>query len=131
MFKDTLARTATQLNAYCNSSDERKALDELYAPDCVSVEALAMPESEMGQVVEGLDAIRQKHDWWYDAHDVHSSSSEGPFMHGDDKFSLIFEMDVTNKEQGERMQMKEVGLYTVNESGQIIREEFFYPAMSA
>ena len=42
--------------------------------------------------------------------------------------ALIFDMDVTNKESGQRMQMREVGVYTVK-NGKILREEFFYPPM--
>ena len=49
-------------------------------------------------------------------------------MAGEDRFALIFDMDVTNRETGQRMQMREVGLYTVAD-GKIVREEFFYPPM--
>jgi predicted ester cyclase len=34
-------------------------------------------------------------------------------------------MDVTTKETGQRMQMKEVGLYTVK-NGKIVEEKFLY-----
>jgi ketosteroid isomerase-like protein len=37
----------------------------------------------------------------------------------------MFEMDVTPKAGGERMQMKEVALYTVKD-GKIAQEEFWY-----
>lgn len=126
MFPETLTDVATKLAEYCNSQQESKALDTLYDVSCVSVEALAMGEG--GREAVGLDAIRGKHDWWYGAHDVHSTTAEGPFMAGEDKFALIFDMDVTNKESGQRMQMREVGLYTVT-GGKIVREEFFYPPM--
>ena len=59
---------------------------------------------------------------------MHSVSAEGPFLFGDDQFSLVFDMDVTNKETGERMRAKEVGIYTVKD-GKIAREEFFYSPM--
>ena len=83
---------------------------------------------DAGREAQGLDAIKGKHDWWYGAHDVHQVSAEGPFLFGDDQFSLVFDMDVTNKESGERMQAKEVGVYTVKD-GKIVREEFFYSPM--
>jgi len=54
-------------------------------------------------------------------------SVEGPFVHGSDRFSVIFDLDVTTKETGERMQMREIGTYYVNETGKITREEFAYP----
>ena len=126
MFNEKLIATAKKLTEYCQTEQESKALDELYAQDCVSVEALDMG-GPLGQEAAGLDAIRGKHDWWFANNEVHSSSAEGPFLHGEDSFSLIFEMDVTDKTSGERVQMKEVGLYTVNAEGQIIREAFFYP----
>ena len=84
-----------------------------------------MPGQSSAEAV-GLDAIRGKHEWWYGAHDVHSSEAQGPYIHGDNRFSVIFNMDVTNKESGERSQMQEVGQYYVNEQGQIFREEFSY-----
>ena len=126
MFSEELTRVANSLAECCNSGREAEALDTLYASDCVSVEALAMGDG--GRETAGLDGIRGKHDWWYGAHEVHKVSAEGPFLFGDDQFSLVFDMDVTNKETGERIQMKEVGLYTVS-GGKISREEFFYPLM--
>lgn len=127
MFNEKLVTTAKQLAAYCQSGDEQKGLDELYAAECVSVEALDMPGGPMGREANGLEAIRGKHAWWEANNEVHSSTAEGPFLHGDDSFSLIFEMDVTDKNSGERVQMKEVGHYTVNADGKIIREAFYYP----
>ncbi|MCI4643756.1 MAG: nuclear transport factor 2 family protein [Hyphomonadaceae bacterium] len=126
MFPEQLVTIATKLVECCNSRQEAEALNTLYDEACVSVEAAAMGDG--GREAVGLDAIRGKHDWWFGAHEVHSASAEGPYLFGDDKFSLIFDMDVTNKESGQRMQMREVGLYTVKD-GKIIREEFFYPPM--
>ena len=127
MFNEKLVATAKQLTTYCQTGQEDKGMNELYAQDCVSVEALSMPDSPMPQEAKGLDAIRAKGEWWYANNEVHSSSAEGPFLHGDDTFSLIFDMDITEKASGQRMQMREVGLYTVNSDGKIIREAFFYP----
>ena len=126
MFPEELTSVAGKLAECCNSGSEAEALETLYAQDCVSVEALAMGDA--GREAQGLDAIKGKHDWWYGAHDVHQVSAEGPFLFGDDQFSLVFDMDVTNKESGERMQAKEVGVYTVKD-GKIVREEFFYSPM--
>jgi len=127
MFNEKLVATAKQLTAYCQTNEEEKGLNELYANDCVSVEALDMPGGPMGREAKGLEAIRAKHDWWFANNEVHSSTTEGPYLHGEDTFSIIFDMDVTDKNSGQRMQMKEVGLYTVNAEGQVMREAFFYP----
>lgn len=131
MFNEKLVKTAQTLTHYCQTGQEDKGMDELYAQDCVSIEALEMPDSPMGQVATGLDAIRKKGEWWAANNEVHSNTAEGPFLHGEDSFSLIFDMDVTDKASGHRMQMKEVGHYTVNADGQIIREAFYYPPFEA
>ena len=115
---------AETLVKYCQNGETHKGLNELYANNAVSVEAFPMPGADSAETA-GLDGIRGKHDWWYGAHEVHSSSAEGPYLHGPDRFGIIFEMDVTNKETKERIQMKELGLYTVKD-GKIVREEFFY-----
>lgn len=122
-FESHLVKTGTRLAEHCNAGTEADALDTLYAQDCVSVEALDGPNR---REAHGLDAIRGKHEWWHGAFEEHESSAQGPFFHGPDRFTLIFHMDVTEKESGQRMQMSEVGEYTVNASGHIVREEFFY-----
>lgn len=90
------------------------------SPDIVSIEAMEGPMAE----VRGTDAVKAKSDWWYGAHEVHSVETFGPFINGD-RFALRFYMDVTNRESGQRMQMEEIGLYTVKD-GKIVEERFFY-----
>lgn len=125
MFDSTLLKIANTLTTYCSEGKEAKGLNELYAVDAVSVEAADMGGT--GAEAKGLDAIRGKHEWWFGAHEVHGGEIEGPFLHGSDRFGLIFDIDATNKETGQRMQGRELGLYTVK-SGKIVREEFFYLA---
>ncbi len=88
--------------------------------DIVSREAMEGPMAE----VRGTEAVKAKSDWWYANHEIHSVESFGPFIHGD-QFAVRFAMDVTSKETGQRMQMDEVGLYTVQD-GKIVEERFFY-----
>ena len=81
----------------------------------------------MPREMKGIEAIRKKHQWWYENNEVHSSTASGPYPNGD-QFIVIFDMDITAKTgpmAGQRMQMKEAGLYTVAD-GKIIREQFFY-----
>lgn len=99
------------------------AVNELYAADVVSVEATAMPDGE--RVTEGIEGVRGKNQWWIENHEVHDASARGPFPHGEDRFCVFYTFDITNKPSGQRMQMEEVGLYTV-EDGKVVREEFFY-----
>lgn len=110
---------------HCQAKREVELQDNYYTADAVSVEAMAMPTG--GAEAAGRDAIKAKGEWWYGAHEVHDLNMEGPFVHGSDRFSVIFDIDVTQKESGERMQMREIGTYYVNEAGKITREEFAYP----
>lgn len=121
-----LMQIGSKLIEHCNKGEWKQIQQTMYAQDAVSAEAVAMPGQASNEAV-GLEAIIAKGDWWESAHEVHSSTAEGPFVHGDDKFSVIFDMDVTNKESGQRMQMREVGQYFVNAAGHITREEFSYP----
>lgn len=112
----------TKLVELVRAGKDREAQEILYAADAVSVEAGAMPG--MDRTAKGLAAIKGKGEWWYGNHQVHSLKVTGPFPH-DDRFVVVFEMDVTNKPSGQRMQMQEAGLYTVA-NGKIVKEEFFY-----
>ncbi len=119
----TLNEIADELVAGCREHRTIENMDRLYAPDAVSVEAADMGQ---GRESKGIAAIKGKSEWWLNAHDIHGENIEGPFPHGDDRFAVIFDMDITNKESGQRMQMREVGVYHVA-AGKIVREEFFYP----
>jgi ketosteroid isomerase-like protein len=118
-----LKEIADELVAGCRENRAKENLSKLYATDAVSVEAVDY--SGMGREVAGRDAISGKHDWWEGAHDVSEAVVSGPYLHGDDRFAVIFEVKGTVKESGESFDMKEVGLYHVA-NGKIVREEFFY-----
>ena len=106
-----------------NDEGGEACVDALYADDIVSIEGQGT--EEMPAQMEGIDAIRGKNEWWYANHEVHSSKAVGPFVgHRDDQFVVHYDIDVTPKE-GDRMQMTEVGLYTVRD-GKIAQEEFLY-----
>lgn len=113
---------ANKLAELCKQGKNMEALDTLFAQDVVSVEALAMPDAP--QEAKGLAALKGKNEGWLANHEIHSASVTGPWPHGD-RFVVGFQYDVTNKPSGKRMQMDEVGLYTVR-NGKIAREEFFY-----
>ena len=116
---------AKELVAGCRAGNAkvRENLDKLYAEDAVSVEAADM--GGMGRETHGRAGIHGKHDWWENAMEEHSTTVTGPFYHGDDQFSVMFEVDATDKESGNRMQMQEIGVYHVKD-GKITREEFHY-----
>ena len=121
----SIQQIGEQLVQHCQAGDATWCLDNLYAPDAVSVEAVANPETGSA-VTEGLDGIRGKHAWWDANFEVHSANVDGPYPHGDDRFGVIFELDATEKATGKRNAMKELAVYHVS-GGKIVREEFFYP----
>ena len=88
--------------------------------DIVSVEA----DSQGGESPEkrGIDQVREKTDWWVDKMQIHSFNVNGPFV-AHDRFVVQYDVDVTDKDSKKRMQMSEVGVYTVR-NGKIVREEF-------
>ncbi len=102
---------------------EWRFVTDYYADGIVSIEGSG--SDEMPARMEGMDAIRGKHDWWYANNTVHGVKAEGPFVGlRDDQFALRFEMDITPN-GGARMLMKEVALYTVA-GGKIAQEEYLY-----
>jgi hypothetical protein len=121
---DRLRRTAEALVAGCREGRERENLGKLYAEDAVSVEAFDMPSG--GREAHGLGAIRAKHDWWEGANEELESGAEGPFCHGEDRFTVIFSARIKDRQTGEVTDMRETGTYTVSPEGRIVREEFFW-----
>ena len=121
---DTLS-VGKKLVALCKEGKHMEAMDELYSPHIVSVEAGAPPGGS--PIAEGIAAVKGKGEWWVANHEVHKSDVQGPFPHGD-RFIVRFTMDVTAKSgpmAGKRFTMDEAALYTVKD-GKIVHEEFFY-----
>ena len=118
-----LKEIANELVAGCREDRAKENLEKLYASDAVSVEAVDY--SGMGREIQGRDAIRGKHEWWEGAHEVSGASVSDPFVHGEDRFAVIFEVQGKVKETGEAFDMCEVAVYHVAD-GKIVREEFFY-----
>ena len=111
-----------QLAALCRQGKNMEAIETLYSPEIVSVEACSMPGMEQTQT--GLEAIKAKNQWWFENHEVHGGEVKGPFQH-EDRFALLFHSEITPKQTGQRMSIEEIGVYTVKD-GKIVKEEFFY-----
>ncbi len=118
----TTQEVATTLVKLCSQGKFQEAMESLYSPDIVSMEAGAPP----GQSREskGIKAVMAKGEWWTANHDVHAASVEGPLVAGS-HFAVTFKLDVTFKPDGRRFTMEEVAVYKVAD-GKIIYEEFFY-----
>lgn len=124
VIRDTM-KVGQELVDLCRQGRASDAIDTLYAPDIVSIEAASSPA--MPARVQGLPAVRGKADWWEKNHDVHSADVEGPWPHGE-RFIVRFKFNVTSKTgpmAGQRMDLDETALYTVAD-GKIVQEEFFY-----
>ena len=94
----------------------------LFAGDIVSIES--MGDEEMPKEMKGIDAVRQKNQWWSENNQVHSASVDGPYL-ADGKFAVYYNFDVTFTPTGQRNKMEEVALYSVS-NGKVVREQFFY-----
>jgi hypothetical protein len=119
------AAIGKKLVELCQHGKNQEAVDTLYAPNIVSIEAMEMPG--MPARTEGLAAVKARKKAFYDNAVIHSSSAEGPWPLGD-RFIVNFSLDMTAKSgpmAGQRMQMKEAALFTVK-NGKITQEEFFY-----
>lgn len=104
------------------------------------VNAMAAPDTELwrnyfhpqfvsiegdGQAWTGRKAVDAKCREWMDAHTVHACRATGPFV-GATGFSVVYDMEVEAKDGSmPRMQMREVGVYTVK-NGKVVQEEFMY-----
>jgi limonene-1,2-epoxide hydrolase len=97
-----------------------KALGTLYDKDIVSVEARTIDDSS--PETRGTKGVREKIDWWTNQMEVHSFKASGPFV-AHDRFVVQYDIDITDKDSKNRMQLSEVGVYTVK-NGKIVREEF-------
>jgi len=122
---DTLT-VGKKLVELCKQGKAMEAMDTLYSPHIVSIEAAAGGPT-MPQRMEGIAAVKGKGEWWEKNHEVHKAEAEGPYPHGD-RFIVHFKYDITAKSgpmAGKRMVMDEAALYTVKD-GKITHEEFFY-----
>lgn len=121
---DTMT-VGNQLVDLCRQGKEREAIETLYAPEIVSIEAVESPA--MPQRVEGLADVLGKAEWWEQNNEVHSREVAGPYPHGD-RFIVKFKYDITAKGgpmAGQRMTLDETALYRVAD-GKVVHEEFFY-----
>jgi hypothetical protein len=109
----------------CRQGKAKQAIETLYDPKIVSVEAQGGPN--FSQRMEGIAAVKGKAEWWEANHEVHKAEANGPWPHGD-RFIVHFKYEVTAKSgpmAGKRFTMEEGALYTVK-NDKVVQEEFFY-----
>ncbi|MFX0545288.1 SnoaL-like domain-containing protein [Roseovarius sp. S1116L3] len=98
-------------------------VDEVYAENAESVEAVIPPDRDV-RIAKGRGAIKAKREDWSRTHEIHKIEADGPYVHPPNRFAVRFDAEVTQKETGKQMKLREIAVYTV-EDGKIAREEFY------
>lgn len=113
---------ARDLVALCRAGRNLDAIAQLYSTKIVSIEPAG--SETMPAEMAGIDAVRQKNEWWFANNEVHAVEVNGPFI-AEHQFAVQYDFDATSRQTGRRIRMSEMALYTVQD-GKIVREQFFY-----
>lgn len=116
------AELATLFVKMCNEGKNFDVMQQLYADDIVSVEAVQRKTGSFETA--GKAAVIQKSAEWAGANEIHGGTVDGPYLLGD-RFAVLFDFAITPKSTGHRINVREIAIYTVA-GGLITREEFFY-----
>lgn len=109
----------TELVRMFNAGQFAEIEEKFWAPKVRSIEGHGV-----ALAWDGRKAVRAKNNEWMSTHRIHGASAEGPFV-GATGFAVKFRMDVEDTANGQRMNMNEVGVYTIK-NGKIVQEEFMY-----
>lgn len=96
----------------------KDASEALWHENVSSIEAMGG-----SLAVRGKEAVTAKGAAWYATHEVLCFAVEGPSVN-DDQRARYTEIDIAVGADGQRSQMKQVGLYTVRH-GKVVAERFF------
>ncbi len=111
---------ATKLVDLCRKGEYDAIYQELYSPDCISIE----PKGAMVELCEGLDAMAEKGKVWNESmEEFHGSAVGDPILAGN-HICMTMMMDATFKGRG-RQKTDELCVYEVKD-GKIVKEQFFY-----
>lgn len=116
----TTQEIANRLVELCRQGDYTTVYQELYAPNCVSIE----PKGAPNEVCNGLEEMAAKGKAWNESMLEFHGSSVGEPIVAEDHFSVTMMMDATFKDVG-REKMNELCVYEVKD-GKIVKEQFFY-----
>ncbi len=120
----TTTDVANRLVELCRQGQNLQAVEELYAPNILSLEPNGTPQPK----TVGFDQVKEKSiQFDKDVQEFHGSEIGDPQIAGD-FFSLTMSMDCTFKSMG-RVHMEEVCVYQVQDE-KIVQEQFFYNAES-
>jgi hypothetical protein len=120
-------QVAARLHELCTTGKFHEAMLELYADNARQVEAMECPGAPYGRITQGKDNLLKMAEMWNKSTTVHSCTVSKPLVN-DNQFICEMIMDCTSHEgpmAGQRMQMREYCLYTVD-GGKITEAKFFY-----
>jgi hypothetical protein len=73
---------------------EAAFVEKYFTADTISIEG--QDSDDMPAKIQGVDAIKGKHAWWFDNNTVHGTEAVGPFIgNREDQFVVHFRMDIT------------------------------------
>ena len=114
----SLKSFATQFVELCNQGKNFDIMRTMYAPNAVSI------EGDGKETVGQMPVLKKSENWAADK-TIHGETARGPFFNGPNQFAVDFTLDITRKATGERVNLREVAVYTVQDE-KITREQFFY-----
>ena len=114
----SLKSFATKFVELCNQGKNFDIMQTMYAPDVISIEG-------DGRETVGQKPVLKKSENWAADKTIHGQTAQGPFFNGPNQFAVDFTLDITRKATGERINLREVAVYTVKDE-KITREQFFY-----
>ena len=118
----SIQQIAQQLVEYCRNGQYDKAYDNLYDPDCTSIE----PDDSHWSIADGMGAVKKKRHQWTDSLlEFHEQEISDPIC-AEGYFTCTMKYDATFKDKG-RQQLNQVCVYKV-ENEKITEERFFYPS---
>lgn len=115
----SLQSVARKFVDLCNAGKNFEVMETMYAPDIVSVEG-------DGRETVGQQAVIKKSADWAKTLTFHGEKVLGPYFNGPNQFAVHFTLDITRTATGQRVQLTEVGVYTVNADDKITREVFYF-----
>jgi hypothetical protein len=118
----TTQEIAEKLVAYCREGKYQECYQELYSPNCVSIE----PKGSPMERAEGMEQIAEKGKMWNSMVEEFHGGTVGDPIIGGDHFCCNMSMDITYK-GAPRSQSDQLCMYKV-EDGKIVSEQFFYPS---
>ncbi|MDX2267997.1 MAG: nuclear transport factor 2 family protein [Bryobacter sp.] len=118
----TTQELANKFVEMCKQFKNFEVMQTLYADHITSVEAL--PNDGGVSETTGKEAVIAKSAKWASENEIHGADCNGPFLAGN-RFAVTFDFAITPKATGQKMDIREIAVYTVD-NGLIVREEFFY-----